>query len=69
MNSGETGRASASHLHLGGEDRMALWEVRDKEKEKCAEAARGDSNFFCVEKDTLLRVKGGAVNSPAGTQM
>lgn len=46
MNSGETGRAPASHLHLGGEDRMALWEVLDKEKEKCAEAARGDSNFL-----------------------
>lgn len=68
MNAGEAGRAPASHLHLGGEDRMALWEVLDKEKEKCAEAARGDSNFF-VEKDTPLRGKGGAVNHPAGTQM
>lgn len=25
--------------------------------------------IFCVEKDILLRVKGGAVNNPAGTQM
>lgn len=55
----------ASHLHLGGEDKMALWEVLDKKKEKCAEAARGDCNFF-VEKDTLLIVKGVTVNSPAG---
>lgn len=52
MNSGETGRASASHVHLGREDRMALWEVLDKEKEKCAEATRGDSNFLCVWKRT-----------------
>lgn len=54
------GKTDWPHAHV-------MCEELGKKKEKCAEAARSD--YFFVERVTLLRVKGAAINNHAGAHM